>query len=116
MQKVTFKEYISNYQITSIHNDALMDELGCTYLIDELKDSETCFLIVFANGGYIQLNSDGIFYLYLANFQYADKDWKNIVRHLYDWCDGEYFEAVTTASQTIAEIDALFAEYPREVK
>ena len=115
MKKVTFEEYISNYQITSIHNDALMDKLGCTYLIDELKDSETCFLLVFHYGGYIQLNSDGIFYLFVANFQYADKDWKNIVRHLYDWCDGEYFEGVDRIDQIIADTDELLNDL-KEVK
>ena len=116
MKKVTFEEYISNYQIVSVNNVDLIEECGLTYLLDELDGSGTCFLMVFNYGGYIQLNFEGTFVLVLGSFQYADSDWKKIVRHLYDWCDGECFEAFTAASQTIAEIDALFAEYPREAK
>ena len=94
MQKVTFKEYISNYQITSIHNDALMDELGINYLKDEIDHYRTKFIMVFKYGGYILLNTDGTFHCILGNFQYSDNDWYKIVYHLFDWCDGEYFEAI----------------------
>lgn len=116
MKQVTFEEYISDYQIVSVNNVDLIDKCGLTSVFDELDGSGTCFLMAFNHGGYIQLNFEGTFVLVLGSFQYADSDWRKIVRHLYDWCDGEYFEAVTAASQTIAEIDALLAEYPREVK
>ena len=46
---------------------------------------------------------------------YENTDWKNIARHVFDWFDGEYFEAVTTASQTIAEIDEILNDL-KEVK
>ena len=115
MKKVTFEEYISDYQIVSVNNVDLIEECGLTYLLNELDGSGTCFLMVFAHGGYIQLNFEGTFYLYVANFQYADKDWKNIVRHLYDWCDGEYFEGVDRIDQIIADTDELLNDL-KEVK
>ena len=66
MKKVTFEEYISNYQIVSVNNVDLIEECGLTYLLDELDGSGTCFLMVFNYGGYIQLNFEGTFVLVLS--------------------------------------------------
>ena len=91
LTKPTFEEYISDYQIVSVNNVDLIDKCGLTSVFDELDGSGTCFLMAFNHGGYIQLNFEGTFCLTLGSFQYADSDWKNIVRHLYEWCQGEYF-------------------------
>lgn len=89
--KPTFEEYISDYQIVSVNNVDLINECGLNSVFDELDGSGTCFLMVFNYGGYIQLNFEGTFCLTLGSFQYADSDWKNIVKHLYEWCEGEYW-------------------------
>jgi len=111
MKKLTFEEYISDYQIVSHKNIDLLDECG---LSEHDLTEETIFVIVFNNGGYIECTSHGLFYAMIDRSCYENTDWKNIARHVFDWCDGEYFEAVNAIDQTIAEIDALLAEYPRE--
>ena len=84
----TFEEYISDYQIVSVKNIDLLDECGIT---EDMLTEETLFVMVFHKGGFIECTSSGHFYLILGNCDYLDKDWKNIVKHLYEWCEGEYF-------------------------
>ena len=66
MNKVTFSQYIDDYQVVSVQNEDLLDELGCLNAYnDEEYENKTTFLIVFNNGGFIQLLADGRFYLEL---------------------------------------------------
>ena len=115
MKKVTFEEYISNYQIVSVNNVDLINECGLSCFYNDFESHGTCFVMVFNYGGYIELTFEANFYLILGSFQYIDKDWKNIVRHLYDWCDGEYFEGVDRIDQIIADTDELLNDL-KEVK
>ena len=112
MKKLTFEEYISDYQIVSHKNIDLLDECG---LSEHDLTEETIFVIVFNNGGYIECTSHGLFYAMVDRSCYENTDWKNIVRHVFDWCDGEYFEAVDSVDQTIAEIDEILNDL-KEVK
>ena len=86
--KPTFEEYISNYQIFSSDNVDLLDECGIS---EDMLTEETLFVMVFKYGGFIECTYYGLFYLILGSAQYEDRNWKNIVRHLYEWCQGEYF-------------------------
>jgi len=96
MKKLTFEEYISDYQIVSHKNIDLLDECG---LSENDLTEETIFVIVFNNGGYIECTSYGLFYAMVDRSCYENTDWKNIARHVFDWCDGEYFEAVNINSE-----------------
>ena len=93
MKKLTFSEFISDYQIVSANNYELLDECG---LSEEDLLEETLFVIVFKNGGYIECNSHGLFYTMVDRSLYENVDWKKIAPHVFNWFDGEYFEAVKT--------------------
>lgn len=94
MNKVTFSQYIADYQVVSVQNEDLLDELGCLNAYnDEEYENKTTFLIVFKNGGFIQCLADGRFYLELDRCEWTSNDWKTLAPHLYEWCIGEYFES-----------------------
>ena len=94
MNKVTFSQYIDDYQIVSVQNEDLLDERGCLHTYNDYEDeNKTAFLIVFNNGGFIQCLADGRFYLELDRCEWTSNDWKTLAPHLYEWCIGEYFEA-----------------------
>ncbi len=92
-KKLTFKEYISDYQIVSVQNEDLMDKLGCLNIYNDWEKIKTVYLIVFKNGGFIQCLDSGKFYLEVDRGSYEGNDWKLLATYLYKWADGEYFDA-----------------------
>ena len=93
MKKITFEEYISDYQIVSVKNVDLLDECGLT---EHDLTEETIFVIVFNNGGFIECTSHGFFYAMIDRSSYENTEWEKIAPHVFDWGNGEYFEAVDT--------------------
>ena len=93
MKKVTFSQYIADYEIVSVKDEDRLDELGCLNAYNDAEfENKTTFLIVFKNGGFIQCLADGRFYLELDSREWTSNKWQALAHHLYEWCIGEYFE------------------------
>ena len=94
LKKLTYTDYISDYKIISSSNIDLLDKCGLSQ--DDLTE-ETCFVIVFNNGGFIECMTHGLFYAMIDRSCYENTDWKKIAPHVFDWCDGEYFQGIKEA-------------------
>ena len=90
MKKVTYEDYITDFQIVSVSNEDQIDELGCHDCYNDY-DNKTIYLLVFNKGGFMQLLDNGQFFLEVGRGSYYSNDWKQLAPHLFDWCDGEYF-------------------------
>ena len=117
MKKLTFEQFIADYEIVSIHDEEKIKKYGFTsadFCYD--VDHSPCFLIAFKEGGFIECKKNGYFHLLIDRSDYTDKDWKKLAPMLFEFLgDGEYFEAVDSVDQTIAEIDEILNDL-KEVK
>ena len=117
MKKLTLEQFIADYEIVSIHDEEKIKKHGFTsadFCYD--VDHSPCFLIVFKEGGFIECKKNGNFHLLIDRSDYTDKDWKKLAPMLFEFLgDGEYFEAVDSVDQTIAEIDEILNDL-KEVK
>jgi len=116
MKKLTLEQFIADYEIISIHDEEKIKKHGFTsadFCYD--VDHSPCFLIVFKEGGFIECKKNGNFHLLIDRSDYTDKDWKKLAPMLFEFLDGEYFEAVDSVDQTIAEIDEILNDL-KEVK
>ena len=117
MKKLTLEQFIADYEIVSIHDEEQIKKHGFTsadFCYD--VDHSPCFLILFKEGGFIECKKNGNFHLLIDRSDYTDKDWKKLAPMLFEFLgDGEYFEAVDSVDQTIAEIDEILNDL-KEVK
>ena len=109
MKKLTFEQFIADYEIVSIHDEEKIKKHGFTSAdFCYFENDAPPFLIFFKEGGFIECKKNGYFHLLIDRSDYTDKDWKKLAPMLFEFLgDGEYFEAVDSVDQTIAEIDEI---------